>query len=496
MLKIVTSLVISLTGVSAAFPCSLSRAPDFAIDDAIDDSEPPTAAVVGDVRISRGNGPLTENGRFVQSNSCDDIGVISIHMDAHDQNVGYFLALVDGVLPGGLSLPDAPRSLARHAPMLTLSWLDGARDRQDAFGFTLRITSVDRAGNLGEPVEAVIEDDGIPGAELAARRAKQLETVKKTFGERQERERQRRETSRQQMSEAHQQWHDDKRKGQQCGPSSAFSANKWCLPDDPMLGFVEVPAGSFVMGTDPSNLGGAQAAHVEDEVWPNTPTGQGTVDLPRFYIGRFEVTVAQFWEHIQSANVEHTGPGLLAERDHPMAGVSWHEALAYSKWLDQVLRRDGPDPLKAILNSGLCVGLPSEAQWEKAARGVDGRIWPWGSVPEQPDGRPRAAYRFKDERRGGHPLSVGSFDCPECPYGLADMAGNAWEWTRSLWWPYPYVSTDGRESLTSSGSRVARGGAFDSSASLLRSASRLAWGPDRPRHELGLRVVVSEQCVH
>ena len=351
--------------------------------------------------------------------------------------MGYFLALVDGVRPGGLRLPDAPRSLAGRTPVLTLSWIDGARDRQDAFGFTLRITSVDRAGNLGEPIEIVIEDDGIPGAELAAQRAEQLDTLKEMFRERQERERQWRARFHQEMKEARQQWHDDKRNGQQCGPSSAFSADKWCLPDGPMLGFVEVPAGTFIMGTDPSKLGGAQAVHVEDEVWPDTPTGQGAVNLPRFYIGRFEVTVAQFWEYIQSAQAEHTGRGLLAERDHPMVGVSWHEALAYTKWLDQVLRRDSPDPLKAMLDSGLCVGLPSEAQWEKAARGVDGRIWPWGNMPERPDGRPRAAYRIEDGRRGSHSVSVGSFDCPECPYGLADMAGNVWEWTRSLWWPYP-----------------------------------------------------------
>ena len=493
MLRIILALVISFTGVSAAFPCSLSRPTDFEIDNTVDDNEPPAATVVSEVRVDRGKGPLVENGRVVQRNSCEDIGSISIYMDTPDQDVGYVLTLVDGVLPGGLRLPEAPRSLARHAPILTLSWIDGASDRQDAFGFALRITSVDRAGNLGEPVEIVIEDDGIPGAELAAQRAEQLEALDKMFRERQERERQLRERFRQEMQDARQQWHDDKRKGQQCGPSSAFSADKWCLLDDPMLGFVEISAGSFIMGTDPATRGGVPAANVADEVWPSAPTGQGTVDLPRFYIGRFEVTVAQFWEHLQSAEAEHTGRGLLAERDHPMVDVSLHEALAYAKWLDQVLRRNGPAPLKAILDNGLCVGLPSEAEWEKAARGVDGRIWPWGNTPKHPDGRLRAAYRVEDGRRTSHPVRVGSFDCPECPYGLADMAGNVWEWTRSLWWPYPYVPTDGRESLTSGGPRVVRGGAFDSNPSLLRAASRLTWGADRPGHRLGLRVVVSER---
>ena len=81
----------------------------------------------------------------------------SVEIDADDPDVGYFLARVDGHLPSGLTLPKA----ARPARGLSLHWIDGALDHQDAFAFTLKITSVDRAGNLGEPIEILIEDDGI-----------------------------------------------------------------------------------------------------------------------------------------------------------------------------------------------------------------------------------------------------------------------------------------------------------------------------------------------
>ena len=160
MLKIVLSLVVWLAAPSAAFACLFVAVPDFEIDDTIEDSEPPAAAVVKEVRPTRGKGPQRENGRVVGWNSCDDIGFITIALDTDDPDVGYFLARVDGNLPHGFELPESPRLAQRSS--LFLHWIDGWRDNQDAFGFTLKITSMDRAGNLGEPVEIFIEDDGIP----------------------------------------------------------------------------------------------------------------------------------------------------------------------------------------------------------------------------------------------------------------------------------------------------------------------------------------------
>src|SRR5690606_19128607 len=97
----------------------------------------------------------------------------------------------------------------------------------------------------------------------------------------------------------------------------------------------------------------------------------------------------------------------------------WTDALAYARWLDRTLRDwpGTPPPLARALEGGARVSLPSEAEWEKAARGTDGRIWPWGDEPA------RGLANFG--ARGTAP--VGSYACESCPYGLADMAGNVWE---------------------------------------------------------------------
>ena len=266
-----------------------------------------------------------------------------------------------------------------------------------------------------------------------------------------------------------------------CG-SPGFSADMWCLPNDPLAGFVVVPAGPFLMGSDQSK----DDLSYDNEVWPNTPTGQKTLELPEFYIGRYEVTVAQFRAYDAAVDALYGGAGLgaRAEPDFPMTDVSWDEALAYTQWLDQTLRRDGPDTLKARLDDGLCVTLPSEAEWEKAARGDDGRIWPWGNTQDAPDGQPRGNFNTATTRR------VGSFDCPECLYGLADMAGNVWEWTRSPW-VEQYPSTDGRGTLTSDLDRVLRGGSFLATKRDVRAAYRNSFNPDFRFSSIGFRVVVS-----
>ena len=156
MLRIALSLVVWLAGASVASACSFAHEPDFEIDESIEDGESPVAAVVKEVRITRGKGPTRGRG-LVLYDSCDDLGTISIEIDTDDPAVGYFLARADGSLPSGLTLPEA----ARPARGLSLRWIDGATDHQDAFAFALTIRSVDRAGNLGESIEILIEDDGM-----------------------------------------------------------------------------------------------------------------------------------------------------------------------------------------------------------------------------------------------------------------------------------------------------------------------------------------------
>ena len=236
---------------------------------------------------------------------------------------------------------------------------------------------------------------------------------------------------------------------------AGFRADAWYLPDEELLGFVEIPSGPFTMGSDPS----VDPLAFEIEV------PQAMVDVPTFYIGRYEVTVAQYAAFVKSTGrVVVDSSALEGPPDHPVAGVSWTDALAYARWLDGELRASAAAPaeLDTLLGAGWRVTLPTEAQWEKAARGDDGRIYPWGNEPR----RDRAVYAA----RGTGP--VGSLECPECPYGLADMSGNVWEWTRSPYQRYPYDEADDRADLDAEALWVMRGGAFNDTERNIRVAGR------------------------
>ena len=136
-----------------------------------------------------------------------------------------------------------------------------------------------------------------------------------------------------------------------------------------------------------------------------------------------------------------------------MVDVSWDAATAYCRWLSET--------------TGQRYRLPSEAEWEKAARGTDGRIYPWGNQP--PDER---RCNFNNNVKDTTP--VGSYPAGVSPYGCYDMAGNVWEWTSSLSWDYPYRADDGREVQVEDGNglSVYRGGAYWVDRKLVRCAYR------------------------
>ncbi len=272
-----------------------------------------------------------------------------------------------------------------------------------------------------------------------------------------------------------------------------FRPEAWYLPDEPLLGFVEIPAGPFLMGSDQK----------EDSQAQEQETPQHKVTLPAYYIARYPVTVAQFRAYVEAGGHPPANPDSLRGPDnHPVIWLTWREALIYGGWLTEQLRTWAgmPEPLRTLLREGQNGGqpwritLPSEAEWEKAARGEDGRLYPWGND-------------FDPERANTTETNIGSFSAVGCfpggasPYGLLDLSGNVWEWTRSLWgeqwdkpeWRYPYKADDDREKLEAPDqvARVLRGGSSYHEGPVCRCAFRYRLSTFGRSWNVGFRLVAS-----
>lgn len=237
-----------------------------------------------------------------------------------------------------------------------------------------------------------------------------------------------------------------------------------------------VPAGPFRMGSEKDAPDG-----YEDE----KPAHD--CDLPYEYrIGRYPVTVSQFRAYVKAFGESPQDPkSLRGPGNQPVVWVNWSEALAFCRWLEGRWREQGRLP------KDWSVCLPSEAEWEKAARGKDGRKYPWGD-----DFDPERANVIHS---GVSAVSaVGCFAEGASPFGCEEMSGNVWEWTRSLGgedvlepsFLYPYVSTDGREDLKAPSERVLRGGSWFLDSSFARCASRDSRDPGFLFEGFGFRVVV------
>ena len=213
---------------------------------------------------------------------------------------------------------------------------------------------------------------------------------------------------------------------------------------------VLIPEGAFTMG-DSHGDGDA------DE----TPAHQASVGA--FWLDRTEVTNGEFARFIQTRSTTQSAwrQDANSKDSRPAVNVSWSEALAYCVWAGK--------------------RLPTEAEWEYAARGIDARKYPWGNVWED------SRARFEGNWHGERAAPVGSYPSGASPFGVLDLAGNVWEWTSSLYKPYPYRATDGRENLNSTGARVYRGGGWFDGPRRLRSAMRLKYGPTDRDGVLGFR---------
>ena len=235
--------------------------------------------------------------------------------------------------------------------------------------------------------------------------------------------------------------------------------------------WVVIPAGEFWMGA------------AEDD--PNAYLAEKPlhkVYLPVYQIARTPVNNAQYALFVKAADYPppaHFEAGVppKGRESHPVVNVRWDDALAYCAWLT-----------KAI---GKPVTLPSEAQWEKAARGPattgekTGRRYPWGEHFE-------AACCNSLDLGLRDTSPVGVFLEGASPYGVLDLSGNVWEWTRSAWMGYPYDSADRRrEDLTSRDPRVVRGGSFTSEVKYVRGSFRRRYDPVYHYGSTGFRVVCS-----
>ena len=228
------------------------------------------------------------------------------------------------------------------------------------------------------------------------------------------------------------------------------------------MDFMRVPAGKFLMGSD---------YHGNDE------KPQHTVDIPYdYWMACFPVTNEQYNIYVKAKGISHPVSDWDKKKDHPVVRVNWNTVMEYCGWLNNLL--------KAELPSGLVLRLPSEAEWEKAARGTDGREYPWGNSFD------KNKCNSSEGGKGGT-TSVGSYSPQgDSPYGCADMSGNVWEWTHSEYKAYPYNAKDGREDEQKSVARVVRGGSYFNADSSLRCASRYRFVPNLRYDYFGFRVVV------
>jgi len=212
------------------------------------------------------------------------------------------------------------------------------------------------------------------------------------------------------------------------------------IKDKDVASMVLVPAGEFTMG---SNEG---SSHDKPE---------HKVFLDAYYMDMYEVTVGHYAKFLEATGMNPppmwTTMDQPAYQNHPVVNVDWQDANNYCRWAGK--------------------RLPTEAEWEKAARGTDGRIYPWGNDP--PDPR-RANYGKEKWNKHAALLPAGQLKDGKSPYGIYDLAGNVWEWVSDWYDPdyYPTSPSRNPQGPESGKYKVLRGGSWDFAPEDLRSSRR------------------------
>jgi formylglycine-generating enzyme required for sulfatase activity len=228
------------------------------------------------------------------------------------------------------------------------------------------------------------------------------------------------------------------------------------MPDPIVPDMVSIPAGRSWIGS----------AGADPDARPNEHPA-GWVDVPAFAIGRVPVTVEEFIRCVQAGaarprrswECDRPPPG---QERHPVVNIGWDDAVAYCAWL--------------AAHTGLPFRLPSEAEWERAARGETCQRWPWGDEFHPEYANTREAGRSSTTPVEQHQNGAS-------PFGILDLSGNAWEWTGDLYRTYPYTPTTAQDTpalpagITESHRRALRGGSWRAEADWGRCSSRVFWQP-------------------
>ena len=249
------------------------------------------------------------------------------------------------------------------------------------------------------------------------------------------------------------------------------SANSTPKPQDDMI---LIPTGEFLMGSTEQEV--IDAWHQNDGGWKKedyiSSYPQRKIVLADFYIDKKEISNGDYKMFVEAT--KRAVPSIwddqtLNSPSQPVVGVDWNDADTYCRWLGKK--------------------LPSEAEWEKAARGTDGRAWPWGNIwdPTKDNHGNGTGYGFDESDGWRYTAPVGT-ELGVSPYGVLNMAGNVYEWTADDFNAYPendkYIQEDFEK-----GFKTLRGGAYDDGISEQRTSTRCGFRKDYKDVDVGFRCV-------